>query len=42
MASLDWAILVRDVRPFLEDAPELAAFTPETLHAMLRARGVGP
>jgi hypothetical protein len=42
LASLDWAILVRDVRPFLEDASELAAFTPETLHAMLRARGVGP
>jgi hypothetical protein len=35
MAPLDWQALARDVRPFLEDVSELAAFTPETLRAML-------
>jgi len=35
MASLDWDAVVRDVRPFLEDPSDLAAFTPETIRAML-------
>jgi hypothetical protein len=42
MESLDWQALVRDVRPFLEDPAELAAFTPDTLRAMIgRSEGTG-
>jgi predicted nucleotidyltransferase component of viral defense system len=34
--SLDWAQVVQDVRPFLEDPSELAALTPATLQALLQ------
>lgn len=40
LALLDWEVVVQDVRPFLEDPSELAAFTPHTIRAMLDKGGV--
>jgi len=35
LGSLNWQALVRDVRPFLEEPTELAAFTADTVAAMI-------
>ena len=35
LRSLNWQTLVRDVRPFLEEPTELAAFTADTVAAMI-------
>lgn len=33
--ALDWAAVVRDVRPFLDAPEELEAFTPDVVRSML-------
>ncbi len=41
LGTLDWPDVTNDIRPFVEDPAELAAFTPETIMAMLERRPQG-
>jgi hypothetical protein len=40
LCSLDWAAVVRDVRPFLEVPDELEAFTPAVVRSMVGRPGI--